>query len=108
VLYGEIRKRTADAQYGVGFDRIVPDRHHEREIDTNFVRRRHPGVCHLQRVTCRSQSGRQPKANSNQSEHEKSWFSGQRNPVAAIKTCAFSTRCCYRNHRLSLGRWIIP
>ena len=27
VLYGKIRKRTADAQYRVGFGRIVSDRH---------------------------------------------------------------------------------
>ncbi|MEH2535602.1 hypothetical protein V1277_005099 [Bradyrhizobium sp. AZCC 1588] len=85
VLYGEIRERTADAQQGVGFGRIVPDRHHKREIDTDLIGRRHPGVRHLQRFTCRGEPARQPKSNSNQSEHKK------RNPAAAIKPCAIST-----------------
>jgi hypothetical protein len=67
VSYGEIRKRTADAQYRVGFGRIVSDRHHQREIDTNLVGCRHAGARHLQFVACGSEAGRQPKS-SNQSE----------------------------------------
>ncbi|WP_456640601.1 hypothetical protein [Bradyrhizobium sp. USDA 10063] len=98
---------TADAQYRVGLSRIVPDRHQKREIDADLVGSGHAGVGHLQRNIRRCGSWRQPSSDGDQPNRKDSRSAEQRNPAAAIKTRAITSRCRYGDHRLRSGASVI-